>query len=137
MSVYTLKIGLALAEALERANTSQPEQFAGYFNNLSFWLDEFKHLVFLRDTYSIRLEVMQQGISRFLESGQRRYNIDDAGVPFQQAIDTSSKSDRNEVVNRCFLALDKTITRALKLGLIDFCIHDDLLDAIKDVVGKK
>ncbi len=139
MSLYLIRLGEALAEVLERTRTTQPEQFAGYWANLEFWLGEFSHLASIRNGYEQRFQTMKEGMQDYVVRNGRRHNIDDAGVPFQGVVKTTSQTDQNQIVTRCKDAMERMIERAVSLGLIDFLQHDALLLRIREAerAGKR
>ena len=130
MSQYLLRVGIPLAEVLQRTRSAQPEQFAGYFANFDFWLGEFAHLAKLRNEFPSRWESMRVASQKYAAL-HGKHNLDDVGQPYQEVVITSSQSERHGIITRCRAALERMIERALQLGLIDFTRHDELLEIVR------
>ena len=130
MSLYLIKIGESLAEVLERAASAQPEQFAGYAANFDFWVAEFEHLVWVNDGYNDRLKAMQAAWRGYVAAQGGPHNLDDVRTPYQMALRTTRPKERIGIIARNRKALARLIKRALKLDLIDFPRHDELLERI-------
>jgi hypothetical protein len=125
-----MNIGEALANVLERAAAAQPEQFAGYVANLDFWLEEYEHLVRVKEGFEARNEKMRVAFEAYATEHGGPHNRDDTGGWHQGFHPTTAKQDRNGMIVRNRLALARIIRRALKLSIIDFPRHDDLLERI-------
>ncbi len=130
MSRYLIEIGESLAKVLENALSSQPEQLAGYFANVDFWIGEYRHLVSVSVGFEVRFKLMSQARHDYLATRGGAHNLDDCGEPYQGVVKTTSQQDRNAILVRCRTAVERLIERALRYRLIDIERHDDLLAQI-------
>ncbi|MBW3599095.1 MAG: hypothetical protein KY475_17720 [Planctomycetes bacterium] len=94
MSHYLIEIGEALASVLERATTTQPEQFAGYIANLDFWLGEYEHLATVVAGYDERLRRLREAYDRYLGEQSGPHNLDDVGDPYAAPARTTKPHER-------------------------------------------
>jgi hypothetical protein len=129
---YLLRIGEALANVLERASAAQPDAFIGYFENIDFWIEEFKHLRVVESGYDTRYESMKRVQDEYVQMQQNGYhNLDVNAVPRQRIMPTTTPSQRKKIISRNRDALERIVSRAQHMGLIDCDVQDKLISKIR------
>ena len=130
MSKYISNISEILAGVLDRATRAQPEQFAGYWANIDFWIAEYEHLVAIAAGYDQRINAMKAAYDQHIREHGGPHNFDDCGKPYQR-VKPSKRGDRKEAVRAVKEALDRVVERAHRMGMIDFDERDRLSERVK------
>jgi len=130
MSNYFYNLGESLARVLDGASRSQPEMLAGYMANIEFWLAEYQHVVDLSNGYEARFAAMKLARDAYRAEHGSPHNRDDCGFPREDLTPGDPPHDRRVMLNRCRDLLGKMTERALKLDIVDFAQHDEIMERL-------
>lgn len=115
---------------LQRAANAQPEQFAGYWSNIEFWMAEYEHLIGITTGYEKRLDAMKSAFDQYVAMHGGPHNLDEGGTPYQ-AITKTNSSERREAVWAAKEVLERLVEPAHQLGMIDYPQRDQFIERIK------
>jgi hypothetical protein len=123
-------------DALDGVQSAQPAMVAGYWANIQFWLEEFRHLVTTSQTYEGRLERMKSAHHRYTIAHGGPFNIDEFGQPFQSATSTTSAADRKRIIGAARSSLLCVADRALNLKIISLAEYDSFMEKLKSLANQ-
>jgi hypothetical protein len=129
MSKYIADICETVAGVLDRATRAQPEQFAGYWANVEFWISEYEHVVDVAAGYEDRFQSMKAARDQYIQLHGGPHNLDDSGHPYY-SFRPSKRSDRLDSIGAVQRALERFVERAQQLGIIGFEDSDRVMERI-------
>lgn len=106
---------------------------AGYWANIDFWLEEFRHFVRITDGYEQRSENMKSSYDHYCQKHGGPHNLDEFGQPQQSATATTSGPERKRIVGAVRSSLMHVADRALNLRIITNSQYDDFIEQLKAV----
>ncbi len=133
MSKYLINVGSSIVAALDGVSSAQPAMVAGYWANIDFWLEEFRHFVRITDGYKQRSENMKVSHDRYCQKHGGPHNRNEFGQPHQSAMATTSDPERKRIVGAVRSSLMHVADRALNLRIITNSQYDEFIEQLKAV----
>lgn len=116
MSQYLINVGSSIVAALDGVTSAQPAMVAGYWANIGFWLEEFRHFVRTTDGDKQRSENMKSSYDHYCQKHGGPHNRDEFGQLFQSAKATTTGAERS-----------------LNLRIITISQYDEFIEQLKAV----